>query len=125
MTSGNRGVARLRPDQPSTRELPAEQRRLVESTRKLDATSSALRARLSYVVSGFPRVKSEPLAETLPFALVQRAPNGQWLCAMRFALKMLLSFIAGSALAFLVMQPGTEHPRELIESIRTEDVRAG
>ncbi len=44
---------------------------------------------------------------------------------MHLALKLVLSFFAGSALAFLVMQPGTERPRELIESIRDGDVRAG
>ncbi len=44
---------------------------------------------------------------------------------MRLAVKLVLSFLAGSALAFLVMQPATERPRELIESIRAEDVRAG
>jgi hypothetical protein len=44
---------------------------------------------------------------------------------VRLAVKLVLSFLAGSALAFLVMQPAAERPRELIESIRAEDVRAG
>jgi hypothetical protein len=44
---------------------------------------------------------------------------------MRFALKMVLSFLAGSALAFLVMQPRTERPREIIESILEESLFVG
>lgn len=44
---------------------------------------------------------------------------------MRLTIKLVLSFIAGSALAFLVMQPSTESPREILESIRSESVRTG
>jgi hypothetical protein len=36
---------------------------------------------------------------------------------MRFVLKMVVSFLIGSALAFLVMRPGDESPRRIREAI--------
>jgi hypothetical protein len=41
---------------------------------------------------------------------------------VRFVVKMIVSFLIGSALAFLVMQPGDESPRRIREAVPNEKV---